>query len=123
MSSVEIPVRIQVGDGDLHEIGTVADPRYVPALLRESADYIQECNENPLAGALNAPQPAPTRGTGTSVQWMVRQDLAERERQGVQKYGTSLHAHNGRDALIDAYQEALDLACYLRQAIEERSTS
>lgn len=30
-------------------------------------------------------------------------------------------AHNGRDALVDAYQEALDLTMYLRQAIEERS--
>jgi len=27
---------------------------------------------------------------------------------------------NGRDALQDAYEEALDLACYLKQAIEER---
>jgi len=36
------------------------------------------------------------------------------------KYHTYLLTHNGRDALIDAYQEALDLAMYLRQAIEER---
>lgn len=31
-----------------------------------------------------------------------------------------LQAHNGRDPLVDAYQEALDLVVYLRQAIEER---
>jgi hypothetical protein len=28
--------------------------------------------------------------------------------------------NNGRDALLDAYEEALDLACYLKQAILER---
>lgn len=39
---------------------------------------------------------------------------------GRQKYGTPLTADNGRDPLVDAYQEALDLVVYLRQAIEER---
>jgi hypothetical protein len=34
-----------------------------------------------------------------------------------------LRAHNGRDALVDAYQEALDLCVYLRQVIQERPTS
>ena len=46
--------------------------------------------------------------------------MAERAAAGVQKYGTPLQTHNGRDALWDAYQEALDLAMYLRQAILER---
>lgn len=32
----------------------------------------------------------------------------------------ALQPHNGRDALRDAYEESLDLVCYLRQAIEER---
>lgn len=51
---------------------------------------------------------------------MVREDLEERERVGIERYGTSLQPHNGRDALRDAYEEALDLACYLRQAMAER---
>lgn len=54
------------------------------------------------------------------MQALVRADLEERERLGVQRYGTPLYAHNGRDALRDAYEEALDLACYLKQAILER---
>ena len=33
---------------------------------------------------------------------------------------TSLQAFNGRDALRDAYEEALDLCQYLRQALYER---
>jgi hypothetical protein len=48
------------------------------------------------------------------------QDIAERREHGIRTYGTPLQAHNGRDALRDAYEEALDLAMYLRQAIAER---
>lgn len=55
-----------------------------------------------------------------SIQRLVREDLEQRERLGVERYGTSLQPHNGRDALRDAYEEALDLACYLRQAMAER---
>jgi hypothetical protein len=47
--------------------------------------------------------------------------LASRLAKGIETYGTPLQAHNGRDALWDAYEEALDLAIYLRQVIEERT--
>lgn len=36
------------------------------------------------------------------------------------RYGTLLMTHNGRDALVDAYQETLDLVMYLAQVIMER---
>lgn len=65
-------------------------------------------------------QPRPVPNDRTSIQLLVRVDLRRRERLGRERYGTPLQAHNGRDALRDAYEEALDLACYLRQAIEER---
>lgn len=65
-------------------------------------------------------QAMPTPNGGEAVQAMVRRDLEERQRIGTERYGTPLQAHNGRDALRDAYEEALDLACYLRQAIAER---
>lgn len=65
-------------------------------------------------------QAMPVPNESVSIQSLVRADLETRERVGVQRYGTALQAHNGRDALRDAYEEALDLACYLRQAIEER---
>ena len=54
---------------------------------------------------------------------LVNADLQARMRMGIKKYGVALQAGNGRNALWDAYQEALDLACYLRQRIEEESTS
>jgi hypothetical protein len=46
--------------------------------------------------------------------------MKDRDRIGREKYGTPLQPHNGRDSLVDAYQEALDLCVYLRNEIEER---
>ena len=69
--------------------------------------------------ALNEHQPAPQPSTG-DVWALVLADMEDRRRLGIERYGTPLQPHNGRDALVDAYQEALDLAVYLRQAIEER---
>lgn len=63
----------------------------------------------------------PTHRPGVpSVQAAVRADLEQREQVGIRRYGTPLQPVNGRDALRDAYDEALDLACYLRQEITER---
>ncbi len=71
--------------------------------------------------AATAVQPTPV-GEGTPITEKVIEDLLERSRIGAEKYGTYLRANNGRDALVDAYQEALDLCQYLRQAIEERDS-
>lgn len=46
-------------------------------------------------------------------------DIEARKAVGLQRYGTLLQAFNGRDALMDAYQEVLDLCQYLRQCMEE----
>ena len=64
-------------------------------------------------------QPAPKTGKD-DVTKAVMDDLAERQRIGIRKYGTKLQTHNGRDALMDAYEEALDLCQYLKQEIMER---
>jgi hypothetical protein len=42
-----------------------------------------------------------------------------RDQSGFEQYGTHLQAFNGRDALQDAYEEALDLVVYLRQKLYE----
>ena len=67
-----------------------------------------------------ADQPAPIGNTNSPVWWLVMKDMDARDQLGRKRYGTPLQPHNGRDALTDAYQEALDLAVYLRQAIYER---
>lgn len=66
-------------------------------------------------------QPSPvSTDRSKSVTDQVVADLQFRRSQGIIKYGRELQSFNGRDALMDAYQEALDLAVYLRQAIMER---
>lgn len=71
---------------------------------------------NDLVQAQSAPEP-----NALPAVWdLVVTDMRSRDHFGLQKYGTRLQPHNGRDALIDAYQEALDLAVYLRQQIFER---
>jgi hypothetical protein len=58
---------------------------------------------------------------GSGDMWVsVLCDMLARRQLGIERYGTVVQANNGRDALQDAYDEALDLAVYLRQAIEER---
>ena len=73
-----------------------------------------------LTIGINTPEPNPIKNNHPAVWDLVLKDMAERDAIGEQKYGTRLQPHNGRDALKDAYQEALDLIVYLRQAIYER---
>ena len=75
-----------------------------------------EAEDRPFMAAM--PEPAPV-GDGVVVLDLVMKDLQDRAVAGEQKYGTKLRCNNGRNALYDAYQEALDLVMYLRQAIEE----
>jgi len=64
-------------------------------------------------------EPQPTLGKDV-VGVLVLNDISERMKFGKNKYGAVLRTFNGRDALWDAYQEALDLVMYLRQEIMER---
>ncbi len=65
-------------------------------------------------------QVAPTPNDKPAVWDLVVKDMKDRDAGGLEKYGTRLQPFNGRDALIDAYQEILDAAVYLRQLIFER---
>lgn len=76
--------------------------------------------ESELDSTLTTPEPPPVPTDGTPVWELVIADMRARDSFGREKYGTPLQAGNGRDPLVDAYQEALDLAVYLRQAIAER---
>jgi hypothetical protein len=68
----------------------------------------------------NIVQENPTANIHPNVWDLVIEDMTDRDKMGKAKYNTSLQPFNGRDALLDAYQEALDLCVYLRQAIYER---
>jgi hypothetical protein len=69
------------------------------------------------AATINQRQP---KGRGEDIAKLVLADIESRVKKGEETYGERLKPNNGRDALVDAYQEALDLCLYLRQEIEER---
>ncbi len=59
--------------------------------------------------------------TPTGTESRVCQDIAERQQKGIAKYGTTVEANplTHRQWLQHAYEEALDMAVYLRRAMEE----
>lgn len=83
----------------------------------EVRDVVRKAIEE-VVGAVK--QPDPENSSHPPVVDLVMRDLWARKAIGAQKYATPLRPFNGRDAMLDAYQEALDLAIYLRQAIAEK---
>lgn len=69
---------------------------------------------------LNKPQPPPRKGRARATWSLVIADMKQRDHFGMKKYARRHQHDNGRDHLVDAYQEALDLAMYLRAEIEKR---
>lgn len=69
---------------------------------------------------LYRPEPAPVPNERPAIWSLVIADMQDRDKDGFRKYGTRLQPFNGRDALIDLYQELLDACVYIRQEIEER---
>lgn len=51
---------------------------------------------------------------------LVVADLDERVRVGTERYGSPLAVESPNDALVYAYEEALDLAIYLKQELMRR---
>ncbi len=64
-------------------------------------------------------QNLPKHSDGPDITTLVKDDLESRAKKGVETYGARLKPSNGRNALIDAYQEALDLGVYLKQRLVE----
>lgn len=59
-------------------------------------------------------QPLPVGGQ-QSVQDALIADIQARRDIGIKRYGSALMTQNGRDAVQDALEEAVDLAVYLKQ--------
>lgn len=68
-------------------------------------------------------QPSPLPNTATPTWELVMKDMAARNAMGIKKYGTPLQPHNGRNSLVDAYEEVLDLAVYLKNEIIEHENN
>jgi len=73
-----------------------------------------------MSDRLNEHEPDPIRTEETPVWELVIEDMRQRDLAGRQKYGTPLQASNGRDALVDLYQELLDAVVYTRQELARR---
>ena len=83
-------------------------------------EVVTEPIVEPLAG-VGEHQPDPVkRDDQPAIQDLVIADIQARKLVGLERYGTLLKANNGRDALMDLYQELLDAVNYIRQVIEER---
>lgn len=68
-----------------------------------------------LINEQNPPQPS------EGDMWLeVIKEMQDRREMGIAKYGQPVQPFNGRKPLVDAFQEVLDLAVYLRQEIAER---
>ena len=80
-----------------------------------------ESGGNCVEASVNIPEPMPTPNNYPAVWDLVIADMQERDRIGTEKYGTRLQPHNGRDFLVDAYQESLGLVVYLRGEIHQRN--
>lgn len=79
------------------------------------------CNSAALQSEKFNMQNKPIPNSNSHITDLVIEDMKKRKEEGIRRYGVPLQAGNGRDALQDAYEEALDLCQYLKQAIEERS--
>jgi hypothetical protein len=60
-----------------------------------------------------------TSGHDARVAHELLVDMRARDQVGRSRYGIPLTAHNGRDQVVDLYQELLDAAAYARAGIEE----
>lgn len=65
-------------------------------------------------------QPPPMPNDLPAIWELVVDDLEARADVGLNRYGTHLQPHNGRDPILDLYQELQDGLLYLRQFIYER---
>jgi len=101
---------------------TVFHEEALAAASHLSCDLCNSSAERSLWKPLVRPgdQPLPIVNDLPAMQNLVWQDIEARKTIGLQRYGTLLQPHNGRDFLRDAYEEALDMVMYLRGALYER---
>lgn len=67
----------------------------------------------------NEPDPVAEGDSKIVVEALV-EALLERAEQGKETYGTYLRTHNGRNSLVDAFQEILDFTLYMTQFFLEQ---
>lgn len=97
------------------------NPSTQPTSVKQSFPDLSEGPMQSLPKIEFDSNPPPLPNDEPPIWDLVIKDMVNRDKLGRKKYGTPLQPNNGRDALQDAYEEALDLVVYLRQALFERS--
>ena len=97
--------------------------------LSEWMKIILPRKTEPTEAQTSIDQPPPIKNDKPAIWLMVIEDakddaalvadMLERHEVGVKRYGVPLQPFNGRNALLDAYAESLDLTVYLRQELVE----
>ncbi|UXE03823.1 hypothetical protein SEA_OBLADI_100 [Gordonia phage ObLaDi] len=82
------------------------------------SEFIDDAHRAAQAAAGIVAQPDPIHTNAPSAHDLVVADIQARKAMGLAKYGTILQFNNGRNHLLDAYEEVLDTAAYLRNQIE-----
>lgn len=93
-------------------VGTDKSVEVAPLAWRDFAAALQAASRDPRHPAH---EPAKVSPLVAGVEQLLRL----RYLQGVVKYGTPLHTHNGRNAYADTFQELIDAVIYLSQAKQE----
>lgn len=109
-----------VTDEALEQMSTDEIRRLIDMQTEAYLDSITPPNVTEERAGLSAYEPPPVQGEGDILAEIIK-DLTDRREAGVAKYGTPLQRFNGRNGLVDAYQEILDLLAYMRQSIGEMS--
>ena len=88
----------------------------------------REGDSQPLPTASDSPYihdlvAAEIQGLDDPIMLAIAADLEARKTLGIKRYGQPLQAFNGRNPILDAYEEALDLLVYTRQALYEAEST
>lgn len=97
-------------------------------ITREDGKILKSNNYTPpdISGVLqkqvssNSVQSPSKDPDSIPITQMVIEDLRKREQKGIASYGDMLHTNNGRDAMLDLYEELLDACQYIKQVMMER---
>lgn len=89
------------------------DSQHMPTSREDSQDVT-------IALMFDISDIADTMGKGWLVTMSVCDDLQRRSEVGQKRYGTKLKTFNGRSAMLDGYEESLDLCQYIKQRAMEK---
>ena len=102
-------------------VGNFAAAGLSPALLAfPVVDGGDPMLDSTLLRVREGDQPLPVLNDYPAIQDLVIADMEARKAVGIARYGTLLKPHDGRDPLLDLYQELMDGANYVRKLMFER---